>query len=194
MKTNAIALALSFCSIASAGESRPLEIAKRIGNELKNDNWVYGSDRSKKQIDCVGFVLKIVEEHLNRTVGKESRTRILISDLRIEDVVNDKNGIVSNRDRRTKGIQQALVDLNRGEVIALEDAQPGDFVQYWMKTSQNTWFGHAGLIEKVTITNGLRRAFLYGSHKSTNGIGVAPKQGLRLVAAQDRRIYLVRAK
>lgn len=177
-----------------AEEPATLATAHTIGKKLKQEGWTYGSNPAQKQIDCVQFVLKTLEEHFQMTLSADVRTRILISDLTVSQVTNDTNGIVSMGDSRTKGVQQALIDIHRGTVISLKDAKPGDFIQYWMKKHNGTWFGHAGIIEKVTEENGIRKAFLYGSHKSTEGIGTAPEGGLRLQGTADRRIYVVRAQ
>lgn len=179
---------------ASAQEPATLKVAHKIGEKLKADGWTYGSDASKKQIDCVQFTLRVLEEHYKEKFKPKIRTRILIADLKADDVINDKNGIISKSDPRTKGVQQALVSLKCGSVVPLAEAKPGDFIQYWMNGADGKWFGHSGIIEKVVVENNTRRAFLYGSHKSKNGIGTAPKVGLRLIKADDRRIYIVRTR
>lgn len=94
-------------------------------------------------------------------------------------------------DPRMKGVVYALTELSKhGKEVPRGEVQPGDFVQYWMYSAgQRNFFGHAGVVEKVQ--NG--RIWLYGAHKSTNGIGVAPDVGLRLTAPL-RAIYAVRLK
>ncbi len=179
-----------------------LKVAQEVAAPMAK--WTYGSDATKQQIDCVQFVLAVVKK-LEPALSKEAETRILISDIKPEDAIADKDGLVSKGDAKTKGVQQALVDAGVGEAVKLDDVQPGDFLQYWMKKKDGTWFGHAGIIHEVKKNKrGQPLVFLYGSHQSTGGIGIGPEKGLVLIEAtdqritsgelNDRRMYLVRYK
>ncbi|MCA9091029.1 MAG: hypothetical protein KDA90_20600, partial [Planctomycetaceae bacterium] len=121
--------------------------AKAIAAE-KYADWTYGSATADKQIDCVQFVLAVSEVALSQTVDSKTRQRILISDLGAEEIANLPS-LIASEDERIKGIQTALISIQRGEPIEPKDAKPGDLVQYWMQKSDGTWFGHAGILEQV---------------------------------------------
>lgn len=194
-----VALIAGVMFLHGAETTEPVDVLARaheMGGKLKTDGFVYpkaGLPAGTKTIDCTQFVLRLVES-LVPNLASKAKVRIAISDLDGEDVASNKEGIVTRGDERTKGVQQALVDLQRGEVVQNASAKAGDLVQYWMRQSDGKWFGHAGIIERVDGKGEQVRAWMYGSHKSKNGIGTAPDDGLRLVAAEDRRIYIVRFK
>lgn len=169
-----------------------LQAAFKLGQKLEADGWTYGSRADRKEVDCVRFVLQVLESHFQMTFGSEFRKAVLIADLSAADAVRNKGGIITRGDVRTRGVQRALIESGMGHAVSLSDAQPGDFIQYWMKKKDGTWFGHAGIVHRISESHGVRRAFLYGAHKSVNGIGTRPRAGLRLVRADDRRIYIAR--
>jgi len=173
-----------------------LGAAQALGQRLRNEGFVYprtGLKPGSRTIDCTQFVLKVVEALIPNLPEKASQ-RITLADVSAGDAAGDKNRIVSGGDLRTRGVQQALIDLKRGEAVPLAEAGKGDLVQYWMQEANGTWFGHAGVIERIDESAGERRAWLFGSHLSEGGIGTAPAVGLRLIESADRRIYIVRLR
>jgi hypothetical protein len=188
----------AWIAIAAETTTPPDVLAKaqQLGQQLIAQGYVYPSPTNPpgaKTIDCTGFIL-LLTETLSPSLPETAKTRILMSDLKESDVISNKDNIITSGDSRTKGIQQALIDIHHGDAVPLSSPKPGDMVQYWMKTSAGTWFGHSGVIDHVTTTNGKTRVWLYGSHKSKGGIGIAPDVGLELREGEDRRIYIIRFK
>jgi lysophospholipase L1-like esterase len=56
--------------------------------------------------------------------------------------------LVDANDPVHKGVQYALVQAGIGEEVALDVAQAGDLVQYWLKTA-GSWEGRAGIVENA---------------------------------------------
>lgn len=60
------------------------------------------------------------------------------------------------------------------------------------KAAEN-WECRCGVIEKVEMNKKNEpKAWIYGAFKFTHGIGTMPKNGVRLVEAEDRKCYVVR--
>lgn len=60
------------------------------------------------------------------------------------------------------------------------------------KATEN-WECRCGVIEKVEMNKKNEpKAWIYGSFRFTHGIGTMPKNGVRLVEADDRKCYVVR--
>jgi hypothetical protein len=179
-----------------------LEVAHARGERMKAEGYVYPKKGvTGKAVDCVGFVLLALEDAMG-PLPTAAQRRIKISDVKEGILTNNNWAIVREGDARTKGVQQALVDLGVGRPVDAEQSLPGDLIQYWMRRTNGTWFGHAGVIEKVTMGSDGPRALIYGSHqtlpyekeppRSQGGIGIAPSPALKLRAADDRRLYVVR--
>jgi hypothetical protein len=79
--------------------------------------------------------------------------------------------LVTRDDKRIRGIQTALLEMNKGEIVQPEGARPGDFVQFW-KRRNGRWRGHASIIVEVINRNGLRCAIVFGAHQTLNGVGI----------------------
>ncbi len=174
----------------------PLFVAKSLTSS-RFEGWQYGSNPDKKQVDCVQFLLSVVEESVGATLVPKVRNRILIAELSEEEKKHPALGIlVVDGDERTKGVQSALVDASLGKAVSVADAAPGDLIQYWMKKSDGTWFGHAGVIESVERTGDAPKARIYGAHASPSPgkIGTSSFELKLIEGAADRRIYLVRIK
>jgi hypothetical protein len=185
---------VALASVGVVQAAMPLDAAKSLAATRFKD-WTYGSNPKKMEIDCVQFVLAAAEESLGRSLDETVRKGILISNLSpAESKPSVLGALVEADDDRTKGIQSALVGAGLGLAVAPPDARAGDFIQYWMKQSDGTWFGHAGLVHEVSMAGKTPQATIYGSHKSQDGIAVS-KFRLRLTGDRaDRRIYLVRLK
>jgi hypothetical protein len=193
-KCRTTALSVVFLGIGlfhCRADDRPLVLAKHLA-QTRFHGWTYGSDRREHQIDCVQFVLAVVEETAHVTLTNPIRTRILISDMSDAALKNHGYAVILDEDPRTKGVQEALVQARLGIRIAPKDAQPGDLIQYWMKQSDGIWFGHAGIVESIDNANGIPRAVIFGAHKSQNAIARSSFT-LNLTGNDPgRRIYAVR--
>lgn len=178
------------CVVASAAD--PLATAKQLAQE-RYPGWKYGSNASDEKIDCVQFVLAVVEESVAASLDAPIRKRILISDLSEQEQTQEglKQLILAD-DPKIRGVQKALEDFGRGEVVPAEDAAPGDFIQYWMKKSDGTWFGHSGVIESVNASGAVPTAKIYGAHMSLDGIGTSTFDLKLIGSSDDRRLYVVR--
>lgn len=165
-----------------------LNIARKMANE-KFAGWTYGSDSSKKQIDCVQFVLAVTEEALAQSLNKTNRNQILIANLSKTEMANLPELILSENEK-IKGVQAALVSMKRGQAITPQKAKSGDLIQYWMIRKDGSWFGHAGIIERVTKSGDSYKATLFGSHKSTNGIDVLRTP--LILNGPKRKVFIVR--
>lgn len=172
-------------------------VAYRLGGILKAEGYQYPQKRLPAHVKTITdkqFVLMVVEQ-LVPALSPAAKTRILMSDLTAEDVTADKDGPVRRGDPRTKGIQQALVDLGIGEVIPPAMAQPGDLVQYWVVGfgGQNICFGRVGVIERTAAEGKWRHAWFYGPNNVGNGgIGTWPERGFEL--ASEHITHVVRLK
>lgn len=110
-----------------------LKVAHELGEEMKG--WKHGTNTNNRQINAVQFTLRVVER-LHPTLSKETRERILMSDLTEAQTTANKKKIITSRDKRTRGVAQALLDAGLAREVALEDARPGDFIQYWINPSR----------------------------------------------------------
>jgi len=110
--------------------------------------WTYGSKASEKQIDCVQYVLAVVEEELKQTLVSSLRKAILIDHGWTASETQEH--AETGTDKRLAGVQYALTELSDfGSKVEASQAQPGDIIQYWMKKGDGTWFGHSGIVVKV---------------------------------------------
>jgi hypothetical protein len=180
------------CTFGSTARGAdPLAVARDLA-ETKYKNWKYGSDAGQQQVDCVQFVLATIEECLQMTLGPDARKRILITDVTADEVA--AGTVIANGDPRTKGVQQALVELGKGEVVQITDVAAGDFIQFWKKDAQGAWKGHSAIIEEVIKDGNQVRVKLFGAHASINGVGSTKPPQLILKEDDDRKIYLVRLR
>jgi hypothetical protein len=190
-------LFLAGCLFSSAlYAADPLAVSKDLAASKYKD-WQYGSDPGKKQVDCVQFLLSVVEESVGAPLVPNVRNRILIAELSEAEKKHPILGtLVVNGDERIKGVQSALVDASLGTAVPVADAAPGDLIQYWMKKSDGTWFGHAGVIESVDRTGVTPKARIFGAHASPKpgNIGTSSFDLKLIDGTDDRKIYLVRVK
>lgn len=167
------------CMPALAG---PLETARLLA-DTKFKDFTYGSNAAKKQVDCVQFILAVVEEELKMTVGPASRNAILIS--HGWTAADTQLKAAAGTDPLLAGVQHALVTMNRGKAVPPAEAQTGDLIQYWMKKSDGSWFGHSGII--ISVSNG--KAVLFSASQSAGKIDEKPTIDLN---GANRLIYIVR--
>lgn len=185
-----------FLFSSSPRAADPLAVAKDLATSKYKD-WQYGSNPDKEQVDCVQFLLAVVEESVGASLVPKVRKRILIAELSEEEKKHPILGtLVVDKDERTKGVQSALVLAGLGTAVTVADAAPGDLIQYWMKKSDGTWFGHAGVIESVDRAGDTPTARVYGAHASPapGKIGTSSFELQLIDGSHDRRIYLVRVK
>ncbi len=175
---------LSFLVSESRGDEHPLLVGVRLA-ETQYRDWRYGHRAHRKQINCVQFMVAVVENLLGRELRADQRSAILINNVRRRHL----DRLVTRDDRRIRGIQTALIEMNRGEAVRPEDARPGDFIQYWKKYN-GRWRGHASIIADVINRNGALCAIVFGAHQTLNGVGI----GAFEVGLNDPEIksYIVR--
>lgn len=174
---------------ARKGCPNPLDVAKDLA-ATKFNGWTYGASAAQQQVDCVQFVLATVEKLHGQPLPQATRTRILISDVTGAQVPQ----LVAAEDSRIKGVQQALVDIDHGTVVQPADAQPGDFVQYWMKKSDGTWMGHSAVVAEVLTdaAGAPDRIKILGAQSSDNGIAT---HGTPIkLSGGGRKMFVVRYK
>jgi hypothetical protein len=170
---------------SSFATDHPLQLAWRIAQE-QYSGWTYGKRGDQTQVDCVTFLENVLEQLLQRPLRSQERARIMIQNIKPQD---DLQALVERGERRTRGIQHALVSMRRGKVIQPPDARPGDFIQYWYKRD-SLWVGHAALIQEVRREGDFYCSFTFGAHESLNGVGVAGY----MVTLNDphMKVYIVR--
>ena len=102
---------------------------------------------------------------------------------------------------KVEGAFPGRIDLLAiGKHVEPENAQPGDFIQYWKKNESGAWRGHAAIISRVwKDSGGNMRAEIMGAHepqpdtrdficrKDFDGVGLNLQEPGRLV-------YIVRMK
>ncbi len=181
----AIVLLLT-CSVYAANE-HPLLVGVRLG-ETRFKDWRYGHREYRQQVNCVQFMVAVVEELLQRELTEDERDAILI-----KKIGRRKHlwRLIVHNDRRIRGIQTALVQMRKGQMIKPSEAKPGDFVQYW-RLKDGRWVGHAAIILEIMNRNGMLCALVFGSHQSLGGVGVGNFE----VGLNDpqTKTYLVRFK
>jgi len=164
----------------------PLMIAKELSS-TEFYGWSYGSDSESCQINCVQFVAAVLEKLLGEKLDSEVVDQIFVNSIKPESLIH--NGPDSRI--AFKGIQHAMVNMLECAVqIEPEEAESGDFIQYYMKRKDGTWFGHASIIDSIEAETGNKLAYLFGAHASTKGIAVSE---FRLnLTGPNRVIYLAR--
>jgi len=193
----------AFYLISTAGLSADVksfsdECALRVAHELAGTvfkGWTYGNYSSAKlQLDCTTFISAVADSIMRRS-GKDY-TAAMRRDVLINH--NDLGRNVAQEgpdpdDPRYAGIVHAIEKYTWGSRITeMSEVQPGDFIQYWIRRANGTWFGHASLIETVRfdIRDGHYKARIYGAHKSTNGIAVSSFE--LLLDGRERLVYIGR--
>lgn len=159
-----------------------LETARLLA-DTKFKDFTYGSNAAKKQVDCVQFILAVVEEELKMTLPPAPRNAILINHGWTAGETQLKAAV--GTDPLLAGVQHALVTMNRGKAVPPAGAQKGDLIQYWMKKADGTWFGHSGVV--ISVSNG--KAALFSASLSAGKIDEKPTIDLN---GTNRLIYIVR--
>ncbi len=184
-------------SHASSATSKTIDVlatARELAATTYAD-FTYGSNPSRKQIDCTQFMQAVIERVIGRKLIEDEERAVLISGL--PSGARRLDSLIAANDDRTRGVQYALTKvLPIGRAVAADSARPGDMVQYWMRSSSGHYKGHVAIIERVASEEGTPVARLYGSHKTLGRIGLAvDRQGneLRLkLKGKDRKVYIVR--
>jgi hypothetical protein len=111
---------------------------------------------------CCGFTFNVVM----KAAGEAG----LLKDKTVEQVKRFQKewyGAVTEPDVREKQCSVALGNLGIGKTITPDDAQPGDFLQFWRTKS-----GHSVVFLKWVEQDGKRVGFTYRSSQgSTDGVG-----------------------
>lgn len=181
-----VLLLVAVCVLRVHGNEHPLLVGVRLA-ETEFKDWRYGHRAYRRQVNCVQFIVAVVENLVGRALSPAERSTIRISNVRRRDL----DRLVNREDRRIRGIQTALVEMNKGEAVRAEDARPGDFIQYWKKYS-GRWRGHASIIVDVVKRNGSLCAIVFGAHQTLGGVGIGEFE----VGLNDPEIktYIVRFK
>jgi len=173
----------------------PLSTADKLDNTIYK-GWTYGPDQSKKQIDCSQFLVAVVEAEL-----EVSLERIYRNAINIHPPPPDLNEAIEDHLGLMRGVHYALIDLLKiGNNVEPENAQPGDFIQYWKKNEAGEWRGHAAIINKVwEDKRGNKRASIMGAHKPkpevSDFICIKDFEGAGLnLQESGRLVYIVRLK
>ncbi|NQV27098.1 MAG: hypothetical protein HQ518_22345 [Rhodopirellula sp.] len=196
IRTSPLILLVFALSIGIANATDPLKVAKEL-TSTRYKGWTYGSVSAKNQVDCAQFLLAVVEHSVRATLAPKVRNRILVAELSKEELEQPSlAALVIGNDERTKGVQSALVGARLGTGVGADAAAPGDLIQYWMKKDNETWFGHAGVIQSVDRSGDVPRVKIWGAHATPEpgriGISSLP---LRLDEKDaGRRLYIVRLK
>jgi hypothetical protein len=176
-----------FLSDAVKANEHPLLVGVRLA-ETRFNGWRYGHREYRRQVNCVQFMVAVVEELLQRELTPEERSGILINRVGRRWRLPR---LVQNDDPRIRGIQTALVQMGKGVIVKPSDAKPGDFIQYWKKRN-GRWIGHASIIADVIRRETTTCALVFGSHQSLGGIGIGEFEvGLN---DPEVKVYVVRFK
>ncbi|WP_425395998.1 hypothetical protein [Aeoliella sp.] len=110
---------------------------------------------------CCGYTLAVV--------FKAAEQRGLLEKKTVDDVRKlHKMWYGDTDDSKETLVQHALKELKLGKSVEHEDAQPGDFVQFW-RTNKS---GHSVIFLEWIVDEGARIGVKYrSSQKSTDGIG-----------------------
>jgi hypothetical protein len=163
----------------------PLQLAWQLSDESYS-GWTYGGVANEKRINCVQFLEDVLERLLRRSLRAWERDKLLIQNISKKENLQK---LVERGEKRTRGIQHALVSMRRGSVVSPKNARPGDFVQYWYK-KDSLWVGHAAIIQEVVSEANFYCSYTFGAHESLNGVGVAGY----MVTLNDphMKVYIVR--
>ncbi|MDD3094711.1 MAG: hypothetical protein WC372_00200 [Candidatus Neomarinimicrobiota bacterium] len=186
-------LFLLLTGLAAAAPS-DLETAHQMSDAVFR-GWTYGSYSSaKKQLDCSTFISAVMDTLLSR------RGIHYTAEMRRDVLINHpdfgRNLIKEGpdpADPRYAGMVHMMEKYGVGiRIRDLSQVQPGDFIQYWVRRNNGTWFGHASLIESLSrdAADGRYKARIYGSHKSMNGIAVSNFE--LMLEGKDRYVYIGR--
>ena len=87
------------------------------------------------------------------------------------------------------GVVQALVSRGLGKAVRLEDAKPGDFLQFWRSVQLAAPSGHSAIyLSHDTDATGQITLRYWSSQPATNGIGVHSEK-----VGDPWEIHIVRA-
>lgn len=186
-------LLLIFFSIAFAA-APVLETAHELSDGVFRD-WKYGSySEQKRQLDCTTYISALADTLISRK-GIEY-TPEMCSDVLIAHNNLDRNVVKEGpdpADPRYAGVVYMLEKHQLGKRIDdMSAVRPGDFIQYWIRRGNGTWFGHASVIESVRYDPNDKhyKARILGAHKSMNGIAVSRFE--LLLDAPGRHVYIGR--
>ncbi|MBI5473394.1 MAG: hypothetical protein HY961_13700 [Ignavibacteriae bacterium] len=150
-----------------AAQEHPLLAGIRLAQTQFN-GWRYGNHMHRRQINCVQFVAAVVQDLVGRELTVEEQRSILINNIGRLKMLNR---LVPRNDKRIRGVQTALLEMGVGQIVSTEEAQPGDFVQYWRRRKSG-WRGHAALIVDIERGNGRACARLLGAHQTLKRVGI----------------------
>lgn len=181
----AVALLMSVGPSQGQGQENPLLTGIRL-SETAFKHWKYGHRVDRRQVDCVIFVAAVVESLLQRELTKTEHDAIYINNI---GGTKNLGRLIRVNDKSIRGIQTALVEMEKGEVVKPEDAKSGDFVQFW-RLKKGKWSGHVAIIAEVIDRKAGTCALIFGAHQSLRKIGMANYE----VHLNVPQTYIVRYK
>ncbi len=111
---------------------------------------------------CTQFVASVLSDVMILNKTDRKRINVVIGNLPLDS-------LVSNHSDLTRGVVYAMEAQNACITInKLEDAAPGDFIQYWNKLAGG-YHGHSAIISSVNPTT--NTITIHSSHPKTNGYG-----------------------
>ena len=187
----AISVIVFFPVVQQAGARGVLETAIALANGQFKD-YHYGDDLARHEINCVQFLAFVIENLLGRKLTAEELNAVFIN-----EPFADLDEAVARGDKRTKGVVFALTTvIKSGNTVTTRHVQPGDFIQYWIRSVDGSWRGHAAIVSRVWAdAKGLPRVEIFGAHMSLNRIDYNSFKGEGLaLEGRDRKVYLARLK
>ncbi|MFQ3576013.1 MAG: hypothetical protein SNJ77_06210 [Cytophagales bacterium] len=110
---------------------------------------------------CTEYVIGVLSKLTAIDQKTKQKIRIITN--------NDLDSLFNHDAPVLKGVVKALVDCGIGEEVDINEAKPGDFVQFW-DNSYGFLFGHCGILRGFDGSKTLMS--LYSSAPSTNGHGI----------------------
>lgn len=120
----------------------------------------YGASISPtyKKAVCTELIIPIIEKFHKLNKADKNRIRIITN--------GDIQSMLKEGSPIPKGVYYALTEKGIGDPIDnVQDALPGDFVQFWTET-----WGHCGVVKSIDTESMTME--LYSSFPSTDGYGV----------------------
>ena len=133
---------------------------------------------------CTTFVEQVLKD-LGVKITPEMKKKIQII---LPEGITETAAIKAN-DPLIRGVAGALLDAGLAtEVSSVDEARPGDLVQYWYKKGAG-WEGHTAMIEN---NKGNGRVDIYGAHAGKNSVTLW--QGINIKPSENLKSFIVRLK
>lgn len=110
---------------------------------------------------CTQFLVKVLENFTPLTKAERKSINIVTSES-LESLREKSSPVL-------QGVYHALIESGKGVAIPLNEAQPGDLIQFWYSWG-GSYRGHCGIIRSVDANWGIMQ--LYSSSLSGDGYGI----------------------